>query len=359
MLGGCSPSGSESGAAAEGPDAFENMMRYTGGDPSKVHKWVLGEEPQLVKAGEDAVVRMNNDTYYKMVFTLLDNGPVVLGSSASSEERFSSFQLMDDRNVNYRNIIFPKGEYTLYHGEKPAQISGEAVEVPSSLSAVIVRVEVKNKNDPKDVAAAKAVFNGITVDGPAVTEMPKVDLLSGFDEKVATEAQRRMREKYTSTDLGELIARFDQEVGTDISYLNLAAGTKCCWGGPDPSHSDYELIFKDESGETLDATKGNYTLTTEEPPVDAFWSITVYDTDRGGFLHPNKHDLYHINNTAAVRNPDGTVTFNFKQSCGDSDQNCLEVPAGPFDLAARYYLPHDEVISKAWRLPKVKLAESP
>jgi hypothetical protein len=37
-----------------------------------------------------------------------------------------------------------------------------------------------------------------------------------------------------------------------------------------------------------------YTVRTEEPPVDAFWSPTVYDTGRGGFLHPNEDDRYHI-----------------------------------------------------------------
>jgi hypothetical protein len=208
---------------------------------------------------------------------------------------------------------------------------------------------------PNDLAAAEKVFNGITIEGPTVNKMPELDLLSGFDKKVETEALRRMEEKFTSTDLRQLIVRIGQDVGRDIPYLNLAAGTKCCWGGPDPSHSDYELIFQDESGQTLDSTKGNYSLTTEEPPVDAFWSITVYDTKRGGFLHPNKDDRYHINNTNAVKNADGSITFTFKQVCNASDLNCLEVPVGAFDLAARYYLPHDEIISGQWLLPKAKL----
>jgi len=86
-----------------------------------------------------------------------------------------------------------------------------------------------------------------------------------------------------------------------------------------------------------------------------FWSITVYDTKRGGFLHPNDDDRYHINNTTATKNADGQVIFTFKQSCGDDDLNCLEVPAGPFDLAARYYLPSEAIISGEWTLPKAEL----
>ena len=91
--------------------------------------------------------------------------------------------------------------------------------------------------------------------------------------------------------------------------------------------------------------------------MDAFWSLTVYDTERGGFLHPNKDDRYHINGTSAVKNSDGTVTFLFKPSCNPVDQNCLEVPSGEFDLAARYYLPQEEIRTGAWTLPKIQLVD--
>jgi len=101
--------------------------------------------------------------------------------------------------------------------------------------------------------------------------------------------------------------------------------------------------------------KGTYTVTTQEPPVHAFWSLTVYDTERGGFLHPNDDDRYHINGAGAIRNHDGTVTFTFKQKCESSDLNCLAVPAGQFDVVARYYLPHDEIVTGEWTLPKIEL----
>ena len=113
-------------------DTFNYAMLYTGGDPAKLNIWVMGSEPELVKAGEDVVVRQNNDTYYKGAFLDLEKGLVVLGSSVPAEDRFYSFQLMDDRNANYQNVIRPKGQYTLYFGEKPEQIRGEAIEVPSS-----------------------------------------------------------------------------------------------------------------------------------------------------------------------------------------------------------------------------------
>jgi hypothetical protein len=261
---------------------------------------------------------------------------------------------MDDHNVNFKNIIRPKGEFTLFYGEQPDNVKGEAVQSPSELMVVLVRVEVKNKDDNADTDAAKSVFSGITISGPEYSEFPQLDLLSKYDETVKSEALKNMEKVFSSTPFSKLIAGVGYVPGK-VSYLQLAAGTKGGWGGPVTSHSAYETIFKDANGNVLDGVKGTYTVITEEPPVDAFWSVTVYDTARGGFLHPNKHNRYHINNTNAVKNSEETVTFLFKQSCGDNDKNCLEVPKGPFDLAMRYYLPKEPITSGEWTLPGLEL----
>ena len=87
-------------------NTYDYVMQFTGGDAGKLNVWVMASQ-DLLKAGEDKVVRSNNDTLYKMAFVYLGDGPVVLRSGSPSEERFSSFQLQDDRNANYRNIIRP------------------------------------------------------------------------------------------------------------------------------------------------------------------------------------------------------------------------------------------------------------
>ena len=136
---------------------------------------------------------MNNDTFYKLAFISLENGPVRLQSEKSDDNRFSSFQIMDDRNVNFRNVIRPKGTYTLFHGNQPANIEGEAIEAPSKLVALIVRVEVKDRSNADDMRNAEAVFNGITISGPKITAITKLDLLGGFDEKVIRKQIARWR----------------------------------------------------------------------------------------------------------------------------------------------------------------------
>ena len=193
--------------------------------------------------------------------------------------------------------------------------------------------------------SAADIFRTITIEGPESESFPQVDVLSGFPEAVAEEAHHRLDEALVKIPFRLTVVGPGKNLGDYTPYLNHSAGTKGGWGGPDPAHSAYQILFFGADGETLDGSKGAYLITTDEPQVDAFWSITAYDTERGGFLHPNDADRYHINNTTAVVNIDGTYTFLFKTSCGDEDENCLEVPAGPFDLAARFYLPSDEVIS--------------
>lgn len=335
-------------------DTYNYLKLYTGGDPSKINTWIIGEEPVLIKAGEDRIVRMNNDTYYKVAFLDMSLGPVILASNNPGDSRFYSFQLMDDHNTNFENIYSPGGIYTLYFEQKPAGADGTVIESPSQIAVVIVRVEVKDKNNEADIAEAKKIFNGITLNGPQISGFPQLDLLSEFSDTVITEANRRIDSVAQNTLVSKLMAGKNM-VPHQVSYLNLAAGTKFAWGGPVPTHSSYQGIFNDANGATLIGSKGTYTLTTEEPPVAAFWSMTIYDTERGGFLHPNEGDNYHINNTTAVKNQNGTITFTFKQSCEGNIKNCLEVPAGQFDLSIRYYLPDDKIINGEWQFPRPEL----
>jgi hypothetical protein len=179
---------------------------------------------------------------------------------------------------------------------------------------------------------------------------------NSYSQGVVDEANRRMDEVFANVPFLQLVVGPGQQPGTDVPYLYHAARTKGGYGGPDPSHSAYEAIYLDKDGNQMMGRLGTYTVTTE-PAVDAFWSITVYDTEHGSFLHPNKDNRYRINDTSAVRNDDGTVTFTFKPACEAADLNCLDVPSGQFDVVARYYLPHEKIISGNWTFPKIELSE--
>src|SRR5210317_2413229 len=67
-------------------ETFEYALQLTGGDAGKLNQWGQASR-ELLKAGEDSIVRVNNDTLYKTAFIYLGDGPVVLRSDAPSQEQ--------------------------------------------------------------------------------------------------------------------------------------------------------------------------------------------------------------------------------------------------------------------------------
>jgi len=92
---------------------------------------------------------------------------------------------------------------------------------------------------------------------------------------------------------------------------------------------------------------GNYSLTVGEVPVDAFWSISLYNA--AGFFEPNARGVYNVNSITAARNDDGTVTVNF----GDGDRpNCIPIMDG-WNYLVRLYQPHPEILDGSWHFPNI------
>jgi hypothetical protein len=93
------------------------------------------------------------------------------------------------------------------------------------------------------------------------------------------------------------------------------------------------------------------------PPVDAFWSITVYTQER--LLYANPLRRYVINSPmlpALQHDADGGITLHVQHESPGADRqsNWLPCPATPFGLTFRTYLPQEPIRTGRWTAPPVE-----
>jgi len=125
-----------------------------------------------------------------------------------------------------------------------------------------------------------------------------------------------------------------------------------------PIEAYYPGVFKDTDGNTLDGSRGNYTLTFPKgktPPVGAFWSTTLYDAKKR-LMVANKLNRYKLGSADKLKtNADGSTTVYIQaDSPGkDKESNWLPAPKEPFYMLFRMYLPKIEVLNGQYELPGV------
>ncbi|MGB0134256.1 DUF1254 domain-containing protein [Dokdonella sp.] len=156
----------------------------------------------------------------------------------------------------------------------------------------------------------------------------------------------------------------------DGNWLKRAATAKAGIYANAPDEAMYPATRKDSSGNTLDTSKHNYTLTfpaEQFPPVNAFWSVTMYD-GKSQLLIENPINRYLINAPmlpSMKKNADGSLTIYIqKDSPGkDKESNWLPAPNDEAYLVMRLYWPRHEAPSilppgeGTWQPPGIVVAE--
>jgi hypothetical protein len=141
-------------------------------------------------------------------------------------------------------------------------------------------------------------------------------------------------------------------------YLKRAIVAMVGLGANQPQDAIYPLNVADADGQPMDGSKA-YVLHFDQatlPPVEAFWSITMYDAD--GFQVANALNRFAIGDRDALTyNADGSVDLYIQsQSPGaDRESNWLPAPAqGLLGLTMRLYAPKAEALDGRWAPPAVK-----
>lgn len=142
-------------------------------------------------------------------------------------------------------------------------------------------------------------------------------------------------------------------------YLVRAVAAKLGLYGNDTVEAYYPIANTDDTGEPLDGATQEYVVRFERddmPPVDAFWSITMYGLP-DQLMVENPIDRYSIGDRSNMSYAeDGSLTIHIQhRSPGEArEANWLPAPDGPFSLQLRMYLPKDEALSPLYLPPPVR-----
>jgi hypothetical protein len=147
------------------------------------------------------------------------------------------------------------------------------------------------------------------------------------------------------------------------SYLKRAIVAMIGLGANLPEDAIYPLSVYDAEGQALSG-QHRYVLhfnKGELPPVDAFWSITMYDEQ--GFQVPNPINRFALGDRDALRfNADGSLDIYIqRENPGpERESNWLPAPEGIMSLTMRLYAPKEEVLQGTWNPPPIRrMVETP
>jgi hypothetical protein len=139
-------------------------------------------------------------------------------------------------------------------------------------------------------------------------------------------------------------------------YLKRALVAQLGLGANLPEDAIYPLNLADSEGHPLDGAN-RYTIHFDKaqiPPVQAFWSITLYDND--GFQVANPINRFAVSSWMPFKyNADGSLDLYFQNDSpgGDKEANWLPAPKGPYNLTMRLYAPKSDALTGKWNPPPV------
>jgi hypothetical protein len=372
--------------------------------------------PQRVLATPEArnVTTPNNDTVYATTFIDLSRGPAKL-TLPPLGDRYASLAIMDMFSDNIavlgtRTTGSDGGVFTLV-GPTAAASAG-AIRSPTPWVWVLARVVV---NGPSDLPAAAAVLSGFGVEaapagsswapganrnGPWAAWFKSANALMLENPAPATDAAvlRRMAPLGLATpgfDPGRFSAAEAAEIAAGVDdarqMIRIEGFGGKTIGGWVYQAADAGNFFQDYLGRARIAVGGLAALPPAEamyltavspegrtrfdgdgfwrlrlrgdalPPVDAFWSLTMYEAEPEGgfFLTHNPINRYAIGDRTPglSRGADGSLDIWVSRTDpgGRRSANWLPAPAkGPFTMVLRAYLPKSQLISQSYTPPAIE-----
>jgi hypothetical protein len=145
--------------------------------------------------------------------------------------------------------------------------------------------------------------------------------------------------------LGATTPDFKKAFGAkeQVDPVRHLIGTATGWGG----NADKDATYLNITPAINDGTTV-YKLNVKDVPVDAFWSISLYNAE--GYFEKNPYDAYSLNNITAKKSSDGAIAVQFG-GCDGKISNCLPISKG-WNYTVRLYRPRPEILSRKWTFPQ-------
>jgi hypothetical protein len=272
------------------------------------------------------VIRLNRDTLYSFGVFDVDASPVTI-TMPDAGKRFMSMQVINEDHY-VPAVFYGPGSHTLSKNE-----------VGTRYMFVGVRTLV-DPNDPKDLDAVHKLQDAIRV---SQKDAGKLDL-PNWDKASLTEIRNAL------LVLAKHSGSFNRAFGTkdQVDPIRHLIGTAAGWGGnPDKDASYASFSPAQNDGRTI------YKLNVpDNVPVDAFWSISLYNAE--GYFVKNPYDAYSLNNITAKKSADGSVAVQFG-GCDGRIPNCLPIMDG-WNYTVRLYRPRAEILNGNWKFPEARPA---
>ena len=298
---------------AETAAQFDSYMKLTGGINTFMHF------REAVPLDKQTVIRMNRDALYSVAIVDISKGATV--TIPETDGRYLSIMIINEDG--YINKVYQgKGTYKL-----------TMKEFDTPYVSVTLRTLI-NPLDPADIAKVKAIQDGATIKSKSARPYthPEYDQASyeaiykaviGLSRFV-TDTKRMFGSKKEVTEVRHLL------------------GTAFGFGGLPESEAYYLNVEPN-------LPVGAYEITVKDVPVDAFWSISLYNKE--GYFQENEYNANSVNNVTGTPNEDGSFTVHFG---GDPKRsNYLYIMEG-WNYVVRMYQPHKEILDGEWIFPSAK-----
>ncbi len=297
---------------AETAAQLDRALKMTGG----INKWSHNYQPTPLD--KQNVIRMNRDTLYS--FAIIDISKGATLTLPDPGDRYMTVMVVNEDH--YINKIF--------HDGGTYKLTMKEFDTPY---VILIARTLANAVDPEDIKTANALQDQMKI--KAVSARPYTH--PNYD-KVSYEATYK---PLLELSKGLPDAQYTFGKKEEVTETRHLLGTAFGWGGLPV----YEAFYIN-NGELRKA--GESQLTVKDVPVDAFWSISIYNKE--GYFEKNKFNSYSINNLTAKPNKDGSVTLNFGTAPKGKD-NFLYVMDG-WNYIVRLYQPREEIQNGKWTFPE-------